>query len=113
LLLLNAPARRIDHARQRRLLISHQHAEANWVERASRNLAALLHGLRLTAEPLTPLLRWYRILSRAMRKYLHGRSRSRPIRCRRRTEPAAAARSRPVHCIGVRNSPAEGLNCSF
>jgi hypothetical protein len=72
-LLLNAPARRIDHARQRRLLISHQHAEADWVERACRNLAAFLHGLRLTAEQLTPTQRWYRILSRAMRKYLHGR----------------------------------------
>jgi hypothetical protein len=37
------------------------------------NLAAFLHGLRLTAEQLTPTQRWYRILSRAMRKYLHGR----------------------------------------
>jgi hypothetical protein len=43
------------------------------VERACRNLAAFLHGLRLTAERLTPTQRWYRILSRAMRKYLHGR----------------------------------------
>ena len=42
-------------------------------ERACRNLAAFLHGLRLTAEQLTPTQRWYRILSRAMRKYLHGR----------------------------------------
>jgi hypothetical protein len=45
-LLLNAPARRIDHARQR-LVISHHHTEAGWVERACRNLAAFLHGLLL------------------------------------------------------------------
>jgi len=72
-LLLNAPARAIEHARQRRLVITHHHAEADWVERACRNLAAFLHGLRLTAEQLTPTQRWYRILSRAMVKYLHGR----------------------------------------
>jgi hypothetical protein len=72
-LLLHAPARQIDHARQRRLIISHHHADAPWVERACRNLAAFLHGLRLTAEQLTPTQRWYRILSRALRKYLHGR----------------------------------------
>jgi len=72
-LLLNAPARQIHHGRQRRLLISHPHAEADWVERACRNLAAFLRGLQLTAEQLTPLQRWHRILSRALRKYLHGR----------------------------------------
>jgi hypothetical protein len=72
-LLLQAPARQITHGRQRRLLVSHQHAEAGWVQRACRNLAAFFHGLRLTAEQLTPTQRWYRILSRAMHKYLHGR----------------------------------------
>jgi inactivated superfamily I helicase len=71
-LLLHAPARQIDHARQRRLIINH-HAEADWVERACRNLAAFLHGLRHTAEQLTPTQRWYRILSRALQKYHHGR----------------------------------------
>ena len=72
-LLLHAPARQIDHARQRRLVISHQHAEAEWAERACRMLAAFLHGLRLTAEQLTPTQRWYRILARALCKYLNGR----------------------------------------
>jgi hypothetical protein len=72
-LLLHAPARQIDYARQRRLIISHRDAEAGWVERACRNLAAFLHGLRLTAEQLTPTQRWYRILARALRKYLQGR----------------------------------------
>lgn len=72
-LLLHAPARQIVHGRQRRLLISHQHAEADWVERACRNIAAFFRGLRLTAEQLTPVQRWYRILSRALVKYLRGR----------------------------------------
>jgi hypothetical protein len=72
-LLLNAPARQISHGRQRRLIISHPHAEADWVERACRNLAAFLSGLRFTAEQLTPIQCWYRILSRALRKYLQGR----------------------------------------
>jgi hypothetical protein len=72
-LLLHAPARQIDHGRQRRLIISHPHAEAAWVERACRNIAAFFHGLRLTAEQLTPIQRWYRILSRALVKYLNGR----------------------------------------
>jgi hypothetical protein len=71
--LLQAPVRQITHGCQRRLLISHQHAEAGWVERVWRNLAAFLHGLRLTAEQLPSTERWYRILSRAIRKYLHGR----------------------------------------
>lgn len=72
-LLLHAPARQIEHGRQRRLVISHHHAEAEWVERACRNIAAFLRGLRLTAEQLTPTQRWYCILSRALTKYLHGR----------------------------------------
>ena len=61
------------YARQRRLITSHHHADAPWVERSCRNLAVFLHGLRLTAEQLTPTQRWYQILSRALRNYLHGR----------------------------------------
>ncbi|MBK1733261.1 hypothetical protein [Thiococcus pfennigii] len=72
-LLLNAQVRQIHRGRQRRLVISHPRAEADWLERACRNLAAFLQGLRLTAEQLTLLQRWYRIPSRALRKYPHGR----------------------------------------
>lgn len=89
-LLLDAPARQSEHARQRHLAIGRVHAEAAWVERAYRKLAAFRHGLRLTAEQLTPLQRCYRILSRAMRKYLHGRQLQPPAPCRRRSAPAAA-----------------------
>jgi hypothetical protein len=31
------------------------------------------HGTRSTAEQLSPLQRWYRMLSRALVKYLNGR----------------------------------------
>jgi hypothetical protein len=46
-LLLNAPARRIDHARQRRLLISHPHAEAHWVRGQVAELDAEVAGALL------------------------------------------------------------------
>ncbi|KAA6184470.1 hypothetical protein F2Q65_12195 [Thiohalocapsa marina] len=52
-LLLKSPARAIEHGRQRRLVITHQHAKADWVERAWRNLAAFLHGCQL--QPPAPL----------------------------------------------------------
>jgi hypothetical protein len=43
------------------------------VEPACRNLAADRNGLRLSAEQSTPTQRRHRILSRAMRRYVHGR----------------------------------------
>ena len=72
-LLLNAPARLTRHSGQTRITISHPHAEAAWVENACREIAAFFKTLRLTAEQLTPLQRWHRVLSRALVKYLHGR----------------------------------------
>jgi hypothetical protein len=82
-------------------------------ERACRNVGAFLHGLRLSAEQSTPTQRWYRILSRARRKYLRDRQLHPPDACRRRPEPAAAARSRIVHSNLPGHSPAEGFRCSF
>jgi hypothetical protein len=72
-LLLHAPARLTRHSGQTRLTITHPHAEAGWVESACRDIAALFKTLRQTAEQLTPLQRWYRVLSRALTKYLRGR----------------------------------------
>jgi hypothetical protein len=72
-LLLHAPARVTRHGGQTRLTISHPHAEAAWVEAACRELAAFFATLRQTAEQLSPLHCWYRLLSRALVKYLHGR----------------------------------------
>jgi hypothetical protein len=72
-LLLHAPARLTRHSGQTRITISHPHAEAAWVEGACREIAAFFKTLRQTAEQLTPLQRWYRVLSRALVKYLNGR----------------------------------------
>ena len=72
-LLLHAPARLTRHSGQTRITISHPHAEAPWVESACREIAAFFRALRQTAEQLTPLQRWYRVLARALVKYLNGR----------------------------------------
>ena len=72
-LLLHAPARLTHHAGQTRITITHPHAEASWVEQVCREIAAFFKTLRQTAEQLNPLLWWYRVLSRALVKYLHGR----------------------------------------
>jgi hypothetical protein len=72
-LLLHAPARLTRHAGQTRITISHPPAGAAWVERACREIATFFKTLRQTAEQWTPLQRWYRVLSRALAKYLNGR----------------------------------------
>jgi len=72
-LLLHAPARQTRHGAQTRITISHPHAEAAWVEAACREIAAFFKTLRQTAEQLTPMQRWCRVLSRALVKYLNGR----------------------------------------
>jgi hypothetical protein len=72
-LLLHAPARLTRHGGQTRITITHPHAEAHWVEQVCRRISAFFKTLRQTAEQFHPLLRWYRILSRALVKYLHGR----------------------------------------
>lgn len=78
-LLLHAPARLTRHGGQTRITISHPHAEAAWVERACREIAAFFKTLRQTAEQLTPLQRWCRVLSRALVKYLNGRQLHPPL----------------------------------
>jgi len=72
-LLLHAPARQTRHGAQTRIIISHPHAEVAWVESACREIAAFFKTLRRTAEQLTPMQRWCRVLSRALVKYLNGR----------------------------------------
>lgn len=43
------------------------------MESACRGIAAFFKTLRQTAEQLSPRQRWYRVLSRALVKYLNGR----------------------------------------
>ena len=72
-LLLHAPARLTRHSGRTRVSISHAHADIARVEDACRALSAFLGALMETAEQLTPVQRWCRILSQALVKYLHGR----------------------------------------
>jgi Transposase DDE domain group 1 len=71
-LMLYAIGKQTRHAGQNRLTISSTHAEAEKVEQCYRTIAAFFKELRSTAEQLTPIQRWYRILSLALVKYLKG-----------------------------------------
>lgn len=72
-LLLSAIGRLTTHARRVTLHVSSPHGQHAWARQAFARIAAFFVTLRETAEQLTPLDRWYRILSLAMTKYLHGR----------------------------------------
>ena len=53
-----------------------------WARAALTRIGGFLETLRATAEQLTPLERWYRILSEALVKYLKGRQLDPPRRLR-------------------------------
>ena len=72
-LLLASIAERTTHARQTTLRIASAHAKAGWAASALTGIAGFLEGLMSLAEQLTPLQRWYRILSHALRHFLAGR----------------------------------------
>jgi len=79
-LLLQAVAKQTSHGRQKRIIISSMHAKAATACRALRSVTAFFKTLMTTAEQLPPIERWYRILSRAMVKYLKGRQLKPPNR---------------------------------
>jgi hypothetical protein len=72
-LLLTAIGRRTGHAGQTTIHVSSPHAKHPWARNALTRIAAFLETLTSTAEQLSPLRRWYRILSEAFVKYLKGR----------------------------------------
>jgi hypothetical protein len=72
-LMLYAIGKQTRHAGQNRLSISSSHADAKKVEQRYRRIAEFFKELRATAEQLTTLQRWCRILSLALVKYLRGR----------------------------------------
>src|SRR4030095_2708118 len=89
------PAPRGDHqpatpARQHRcaraactsttLRVASSHGRAGWAAAALAQIAQFLGTLTNAAEQLTPLERWYRILSRALRHFLKGRQLRAPPR---------------------------------
>ena len=72
-LLLTAVARQTRHAGQVTLTVSSTHGAQHRARRAYVRIAGFLGQLRNNAEQLSSLQRWYRILSEALRHYLHGR----------------------------------------
>ena len=82
-LLLEAIGRQTTHAGRTTLTISSTHGLRHRAREAFTRIAAFFAELRETAEQLTDLDRWYRILSRAMVKYLKGRQLDPPRRLQR------------------------------
>src|SRR5262249_24589129 len=72
-LLLQAIARKTQHAGRTTLSVSSTHGEQQTARRAYLRIARFFAGLREKAEQLDALKRWYRILREALRKNLRGR----------------------------------------
>ena len=79
-LLLTAIGRQTQHAGRTTLHVSSSHGRHGWARHALTRIAGFFAALRQTAEQLTPLDRWYRILSQALTKYLRGRQLEPPRR---------------------------------
>jgi hypothetical protein len=79
-LLLQAIGRQTQHAGQTTITITSPHGQHQRARRAFLRIAGFFTQLRQTAEQLTSLDRWYRILSFALVKYLKGRQLDPPRR---------------------------------
>ena len=77
---MQAFARQTRHAGQTKLTVSSMHREQHKARRAYLRIARFFAGLRQTAEQLDPVQRWYRILSEALCRFLHGRQLVPPAR---------------------------------
>jgi hypothetical protein len=78
-LLLQAIGRQTNHAGRTTVTITSPHGEHHHARRALTRIAAFFAELRKTAEQLTAIERWYRILSQALIKYLRGRQLRPPL----------------------------------
>jgi hypothetical protein len=81
-LLLTAIGRQTQLAGRTTLHVSSPHGRHGWARQALTRTGAFFVELRQTAKQLTPLDRWYRILSLALVKYLQGRQLEPPRRIR-------------------------------
>jgi hypothetical protein len=79
-LLLSAIAARSRHARQTTLRVASSHAKAGWAASVLSGIARFLRELIRSAEQLTSEQRWRRILTHAVRGFLHGRQLRLPTR---------------------------------
>jgi DDE family transposase len=86
-LLLQAIGRQTSHAGRTTVTITSSHGDHGRARKALTRIANFFAELRKTAEQLTPLERWYRILSEALKKFLRGRILVPP----RQLSPAGAA----------------------
>ncbi len=86
-LLLQAIGRQTSHAGRTTVTITSSHGEHHRARQAFTRIAGFFAQLRQTAEQLTALERWYRILSQALKKFLRGRKLVPP----RQFQPAGAA----------------------
>jgi hypothetical protein len=103
-LLLTALGWRTHHAGQVRLTVSSTHGEQHLARCAYLRIAGFVARLRQNAEQLDALGRWYRILSEALRHYLHGRQLEPPFDS---TQPKPQSPVVPSH-VSQRSAPA---NC--
>ncbi len=78
-LLLHAVGKQVTHAGQTRISISSTHGKINKVQLLLNRVATFFNELKSIAEQLTSEQRWYRILSKAVEKYLQGRLLQPPI----------------------------------
>ena len=72
-LLLHAIATRVRHARQTTITVASSHAKSVPAAKALRAVALFLRDLIKTAEQLTNLQRWRKILAKAFQVFLQGR----------------------------------------
>ena len=72
-LLLHAIGKQTSHAGQTRVSISSTHGKTNKIQIFLNRVVTFFKTLKENAEQLTELQRWYRILSKAVEKYLHGK----------------------------------------
>ncbi len=79
-LLLASIGALVRHARQTTLRIASTHGDGQWAADALAGIARFLGNLMSAAEQLTPLDRWYRVLSHALRHFLKGRQLKPPPR---------------------------------
>lgn len=78
-LLLQAIGRQTSHAGRTTVTITSPHGKHRQARRALARIAAFFATLRQTAEQLTAIERWYRILSQALIKFLRGRQLQPPL----------------------------------
>ncbi len=71
-LLLHAVAKQTMHAGQTHLKITSTHGKSGQVRKILSRIVDFFESLKAFAEQLTVEQRWYRILSKALEKYLHG-----------------------------------------